>query len=133
MKSLQDIRFIFYFAAVYEGTLGLLFTFAAPAVFEIAKVTPPNHWGYVHFAASMLAIFALLFLQIAKNPIQHRSLILYGILLKASYIGVVLWHELHGGVPAVWKSFAAFDTVFLVLFIWSLWQTGKLVKSKIGA
>jgi hypothetical protein len=133
MKSLQPIRIIFYLAAAYEGLLGLLFTFAAPVVFEIAGVTPPNHWGYVHFAASMLAIFALIFLQVSKDPIQHKSLILYGILLKAFYIGVVFWHELHAGVPAIWKLFAAFDAIFLVLFIWSIWQIRRVEKDKIGA
>ncbi len=119
MKSLLPIRILYAVAAVYDGLLGLAFIFAAPAVFAFAGVTPPNHWGYVHFAAGTLVIFALMFFRIAQDPVGRCGLVIYGVLLKACYVATVAWHEFHGGVPPVWKVFAACDAVFLVLFLLS--------------
>ena len=120
MKSLLPIRILYSIAAAYDGLLGIVFIFAAPAAFQLAGVTPPNHWGYVHFAAGMLVIFALMFLRIARDPAANRALVIYGILLKACYVATVMWHEFHGGVPPIWKVFAVCDAVFLALFVLSL-------------
>ena len=65
MKSPLPIRILFFVSFAYDGLLGLAFIFAAPTIFELAGITPPNHWGYVHFAAGTLVIFAWMFLQIA--------------------------------------------------------------------
>ena len=119
MKSLLPIRILFFIAYAYDGLLGLAFIFAAPAVFKLAGITPPNHWGYVHFAAGTLVIFAWMFLQIALKPVGNRSLVIYGVLLKACYAGTVAWHAFHGGVPVLWKWFAVADLAFLVLFVWA--------------
>jgi hypothetical protein len=93
---------------------------AAPQVFRFAGITAPNHWGYVHFAAGLLAIFGCMFLMIARRPVQNRNLVIYGILLKLCYVATVGWHWSHGGIPDLWKYFAAADVVFGLLFIWSL-------------
>ena len=119
MKSLLHVRILYSLSSAYDGLLGLAFIFAAPAVFDLAGITPPNHWGYVHFAAGTLVIFAWMFLQIARRPVENRHLVIYGVLLKACYVTTVLWHEFHGGVPMLWKLFAGFDSVFLGLFLWS--------------
>ena len=120
MKSLLPIRLLFFVSSAYDGLLGLAFLLAAPQVFKLAGITPPNHWGYVHFAAGTLVIFAWMFLQIALRPSENRALVIYGVLLKACYVATVVWHEFHGGVPMLWKWFAAADLVFLALFLWSL-------------
>lgn len=125
MKSLLPVRALYAAASIYDGALGLAFIFAAPALFERAGVTPPNHFGYVHFAAALLVVFALMFAQIARDPSRNRGLIFYGVLLKASYVATVLWHEFHGGVPGIWKIFAACDAAFLLLFLASLPAIGR--------
>ena len=61
MKKSRAITPLFVIAAAYDGILGLAFLIAAPALFEWAGVTPPNHFGYVHFPAALLIIFALMF------------------------------------------------------------------------
>jgi hypothetical protein len=120
MKSLTSIRILYAVACLYEGVLGLAFLVAAPSIFGMAGITPPNHWGYVHFAAGILVIFALMFLTIARQPVENRNLIVYGVLLKVCYVATVGWHWYAGGVPNLWKYFAAADALFAIGFIWSL-------------
>jgi hypothetical protein len=122
MKSLLPLRLLYAVAAAYDGLLGLAFIVAAPQIYTWVGITPPNHWGYIHFAAGMLAIFGYMFLRIALRPVENRNLVPYGILLKICYVTTVAWHWYHGGIPAMWKYFAFADTVFGVLFFWSLVQ-----------
>lgn len=68
----------------------------------------------------MLVLFGYMFLQIALRPLQERNLVLYGIFLKVCYVATVGWHWAHGGVPDMWKWFAAADVVFALLFFWSM-------------
>lgn len=119
MRAERTIRVLFVVGAVYDGLLGVVFLFASSALFQWQGVTPPNHPGYVHFPAALLVVFAAMFMSIAMNPVRNRNLIPYGILLKISYCGVVLFHWLTAGVPGMWKPFCLFDLVFLILFVWA--------------
>ena len=114
MKKL--ISPLFAVAAIYDGLLGLVFLFGADAVYRMAGVTPPNHPGYVQFPAAVLIIFALMFAAIAWKPLENRGLIVYGMLLKAAYCGVVGYHWAAGDLPSIWKPFVVFDLIFFVLF-----------------
>jgi hypothetical protein len=120
MKSLLPVRLLYAIAALYEGLLGLAFIVAAPQIFQLVAITPPNHYGYVHFAAGILVIFGLMFLQIARRPVENHGLVLYGVLLKVCYVATVGWHWYWGGVPAMWKWFAGADMLFALLFLWSM-------------
>jgi hypothetical protein len=119
MKAPKWMFFLFVAAAMYDGILGLLFLAAPQRLFELLKVTPPNHLGYVQFPAALLLIFALIFLQIARDAIANRGLIPYGILLKLSYCGVAGWHWLATGIPGMWKPFVIIDLAMGVLFAWA--------------
>ncbi|RPJ29978.1 MAG: hypothetical protein EHM17_01510 [Verrucomicrobiaceae bacterium] len=123
MKTL--IKVLFIIAALYDGILGIVFLCAPGRVFEAYGTTPPNHPGYVQFPAALLIIFAIMFAMIARDPVNNRRLIPYGILLKLSYCGIVLLHWLDGGIPGMWKPFAIFDLVFLVLFALAFAALGK--------
>ena len=125
MKRPRMVSVLFYLAALYDGVLGAAFLMAAPALFEWVGVTPPNHFGYIHFPAALLIVFALLFLTIARRPEENRHLIPYGILLKISYCAVVFYHWFTAGIPFIWKPFAIVDVAFLVLFIWAYAVLGK--------
>ena len=120
MKSLLPIRILYAIAAAYDGLLGLAFIVAAPQIYEYTKITPPNHWGYIHFAAGVLVIFGLMFLMIALRPVENRNLVPFGVLLKVCYVSTVAWHTYQGDIPALWKYFAVADAAFFFLFLWSL-------------
>jgi len=123
---------LFIIAALYDGVLGIAFLFSADALFQWFQVTPPNHFGYVHFPAALLLVFALMYLAIAKNPQGNRNLIPFGILLKVSYCSVVCFHWFTGGLPAMWKPFVFYDLVFLGLFVWA-YASGTSGKSRSGS
>ena len=59
----------------------------------------------------------MLFLKIARDPEANRDLIIYGILLKIAYAGVVFWYHFTTGIPSMWMWCAYIDTLFLILFI----------------
>lgn len=120
MKSLQPIRVLFALTALYDGLLGLAFLVAGPSIYRLAGITPPNHWGYITFPAGLLVIFGVMFLAIARRPVENRNLIVYGVLLKACYVGTVAWYWFHGGIPVMWTYFAWVDAATAVLFVLSM-------------
>lgn len=124
MRRKPGIALLFSIAALYDGVLGLAFLTAPAAVFSRFGMTPPNHPGYVQFPAALLIVFALIFLRIAVDPAGNRWLIPYGILLKLSYCGVVFYYWSAEGLPYIWKPFAVFDLVFLVLFVQAFLSLG---------
>jgi hypothetical protein len=115
--ALTCIRTLFGIAAAYDFLIGLAFLAVGPAIFEAAAVPPPNHWGYIQFAALMLVIFGLMFFAVALAPQRNRNLIPYGILLKVSYTSVVLYYWLTTDLPTLFKPFAIIDAVMLILFL----------------
>jgi hypothetical protein len=119
------IKGLFAVAGIYDGLLGAAFLFRGAAIFRFAGVTPPNHIGYLQFPALLLIIFGVMFLRVAADPIRRREWMLFGVALKASYCGVVFWHELHGGIPMLFLPWAWADVAFLVLFLWA-WQKCRI-------
>lgn len=113
------ISILFLCSALYDGLLGLAFLVAPAAVFRMADVTPPNHFGYVQFPAALLIVFALMFVAVAREPMAHRDLIAYGILLKLSYCGLAFWYWFQTGIPGLWKPFAVIDLATAILFAWA--------------
>lgn len=108
---------LFWLAAAYDGALGVLFLAVPGWAFRQFEVTPPNHIGYVQFPAALLIIFGLIFVAIAKDPLQSRGLIVYGILLKVAYCGVATYHWLTTDIPVIWKPFVLADLVMGVFFV----------------
>jgi hypothetical protein len=119
MSDLRPIRALFVVAAVYDGFLGAHFLLAPGPIFHHWHVTPPNHAGYVQFPGALLLVFAIMFAAIARDPVANRNCILYGILLKVAYCGIVFAYWFTSGIPIIWKPFAIIDLVFLGLFIWA--------------
>ncbi len=110
------VKPFFIIAGLYDGILGGLFLIMGVQLFKIANVTPPNHIGYIQFPALLLIVFAIMFFNIAKDPIANKNLIFYGILLKFSYCAVVFSHRLIGQMPPLWMPFAYLDLAFLIVF-----------------
>lgn len=112
-------RAILIGTGLYDGLLGLIFLVAAPAVFRLVDIPTPDHWGYVHFSAALLMIFALMFFTIATQPEKYRNLIVFGMLLKAAYVGVVSYHWVAGYVPMAFKVFVLLDVAWFFALLWT--------------
>lgn len=111
-----SIRPLFYLAALYDGFLGLAFVVAPTSALEFVGVPTPYHAGFVQFPAALLVVFAIMFLAVAKRPLENRNLIPYGILLKVSYCSVVFAYWILDRLATIWKPFAIADLLFGVLF-----------------
>jgi hypothetical protein len=132
MNATNPIKALFLFGALYDGGLGAAFLLVPERVYQLGGVTPPNHWAYVQFPASLLIVFALMFVAIARNPTKNRDLIIYGFLLKLSYCGLAFWYWFTAGIPGLWKPFAVIDLVMAVLFVWSYWALGSGAHQKVA-
>jgi len=122
------IKILFVIAGIYDAGLGAAFLFFGADIFRVTGVTPPNHFGYIHFPALLLIIFGVMFFRIAADPVRNRELMLYGVALKASYSGVAFWYDVHGGIPALWMPWAWADLAFLALFLVAWKQTAAETK-----
>jgi hypothetical protein len=115
--SIGWIKVVLLVSGLYDGLVGVVFFLVPAALFRMAEVTPPNHFGYVQFPALLLIIFAAMFLRAARDPVAGRETLLYGMALKASYSGLVCWYQFHGGVPMLWIPWAWTDAAFFILFL----------------
>lgn len=127
MNKSAIIRMLFVLSGLYDGVLGLAFLLAGPKLFEMAKVPPPNHFGYVHFPAALLIVFGIMFFAVALDPVRSRNLIPYGVLLKLAYSGCVFYHWATGDVPTIWKPFAFIDVAWAAVFVWAYSAIPRLV------
>jgi hypothetical protein len=119
------IRPIWTFAALYDGILGAAFLLAPVQLFSWFGVALPNHMGYVRFPAILLILFAVMFLQIAADPVKRREWMPYGMGLKVAYSGTVFAYAVTEGIPFMWIPWAWADLAFLVLFFLSWRATAE--------
>ncbi len=116
---------LYIIAGVYDGILGIAFLLFPLGIFAMYEVEPPNHEAYVQFPALLLIIFAVMFFQVASDPVKNRGLILYGVALKVSYCSMVFWYQTTSVIPEMWVPWAWADLVFLVLFIITYRNLGR--------
>src|SRR5262249_13988780 len=114
--SVAGIRVLFAVAGAYDFLIGLAFLVNGSGIFDAAGVPPPNHWGYLQFAALMLMTFGAMFFVVAADPLANQNLIPFGMLLKGRYVALVAWYWARTDVPTLFKPFAVIDALMLVLF-----------------
>jgi hypothetical protein len=124
--SLQFTRLLFGIAGFYDFVIGLVFLFLSKPLFDANGIPYPNHWGYLQFGALLLVLFGLMFFDIARNPVANRNLIPYGILLKISYIVLVVYYSMVSNCPFLFQPFAVIDAVMLILFCLAYFRLSRL-------
>jgi hypothetical protein len=120
--SLPLVRVVFAIAGLYDLVIGAAFLIAGREIFDASGVPHPNHWAYVQFAALLLIVFGTMFFAVAYDPIGNRNLMPYGLLLKASYSGLVAYYWITTDCPMLFKPFAVIDAVMFVLFLVAYFQ-----------
>lgn len=126
MNSNLFNRSVFLVAGIYDLVLGIGFLFFPLLLFNWFKVMPPYHLSYVQFPAALLIIFAVMFFNIAQDPVGKMLLIPYGIMLKFAYCGVVFWYWLFSDISYMWKPFAIADLFFIIAFLWCYYTIRSL-------
>jgi hypothetical protein len=110
------IRVLFAIAGLYDLLIGLAFLGFGQQIFDAGRVPHPNHWAYIQFGSLLLVIFGIMFFAVAYAPQSNRNLIPYGMLLKVSYAGLVVYYSFIQDVPMLFKPFAVIDATMFVLF-----------------
>ena len=116
---LAMLRLLFLVAGLYDLLIGLAFLLCGGPLLEWAGIKEPNHWGYLQFAALQLVIFGTMFLSVARDPAGNRNLIVYGLMLKVSYVSMVGYYWAKGECPLLFQPFAVIDIVMFALFLWA--------------
>jgi hypothetical protein len=114
--TLPYVRVLFAIAGAYDFVIGLAFLLYGPQLFTAADVPQPNHWAYIQFGSLMLMVFGTMFFAVACDPTGNRNLMFYGMLLKASYTGLVAYYWATTDCPLLFKPFAIIDALMFVLF-----------------
>ena len=120
--TVKWINFLFIVSGIYDVLLGVAALLFGVEIFRLTGVTPPNRMGYVQFPALLVILFGIMFICIARDPHGRREWILLGMGLKASYFGLVFWHELLGDIPKLWIPCAWADLAFFLLFF-AAWRS----------
>ena len=102
------IRMLFLVAALYNFGLAIFFFITNPLGAD---------FSLVHFAVAMLAVFGIMFCNLAVNPVRYKKLIPYAVLRNLAYCGLAGWYLYKARLPLVWLIPGVADAVFLLLFI----------------
>jgi hypothetical protein len=119
---------LFLIAGIYDLVLGLAFFLFHRALFAMFDAPPLGHPSYAEFPALLVVTFGAMFLQIGRDPVRYRSMIPYGMALKAAFSGVAIWRLLTIGLPMMWVPIAIIDLAFLGLFAVAWYAAPKLQK-----
>ena len=127
-------RVVFWIAAAYDLTLGILFLFFAEPVFELldAENELPEQGGFVSLIAVFLFVIGVAYVLIARGDlVRNRDLIAVGALYKLAYTAVAMFYLAIGEYPdlAFIAVFGLTDLVFFVLMAECWVYLGRLETS----
>jgi len=116
-------KWVFLLADVY----GILVTLPLYNEAQTAQMFPPavNHPEYYYGFAGVVLAWQVAFLLIARDPLQHRSLMVAAILEKASYGIAVLVLFLQARVTTSTLTFGLIDLMLGILFVIAYLLTGR--------
>lgn len=122
-------RALFWVAAVYDLSLGIMFLFFAEPAFELLGVEDelPEFTGYVSLIAAFLFVIGVAYVFIALgNLVRNRDLIAVGTLYKLAYASVAVYYWAIGSYPHIVfvAVFGIADVVFLLLMAECWWHLG---------
>ena len=112
-------RVVFWIAAVYDLTLGVVFLFFYRPAFEALGIedTLPEHTSFISLIAAFLFVIGIAYVFIARGDlVRNRDLIAVGALYKLAYFSVSLWYLIGGVYPHIvfFVVFGLADLAFLI-------------------
>jgi hypothetical protein len=124
MRSARDkyYRAVFLVSAVYDISLGIIFTFFAAAAFKFLGIPEklPSFEGYLTLIGAFLIVIGIGYGLIFFGDLnKNRDLISVGILYKFAYSATAFYYFDVGNVPhvAFVSVFGVFDLIFFILML----------------
>ena len=114
----RRFRIVFVLAAIYDITLGIVFTFFSTPAFEMLDMTDEApEGGYIPLLGSFTLVLGIAYAFIARGDLyRNRDLIVVGTLYKLAYSAVAVFFLAIDQVPhPVFAVLGVIDLVFLVL------------------
>jgi hypothetical protein len=124
-------RVLFWVAAVYDLSLGIVFLFFYRPVFEGLGIEEalPEQTSFLSLIAAFLLVIGLAYLFIARGDlVRNRDLIAVGSLYKLAYFSVALWYLIGGVYPHIvfFVVFGLADLAFLIAMAECWWFVRRL-------
>lgn len=121
-------RGVFFLAAVY-GVLVL-----SPMYFQEATVAwlhPPaiTHPEYYYGFIGVALAWQLLFVQLARDPLRHRPLMIPATLEKVAFGAAMLALYAQQRLSPLMLAAGMVDLLFAAAFAWAFWRTGAAARS----
>jgi hypothetical protein len=113
-------RNLFRVAAVYDLSLGLMFTFLPVQAFSVLGIREklPDFHGYLVLLGAFVLVIGVAYFLISRGDLRkNRDLILVGLLYKFAYSATAIWFWAQGDLPhvAFGAVFGVADAVFFLL------------------
>ena len=124
-------RILFWLAAIYDLTLGIVFLFFYRPVFEALGIedTLPEHTSFLSLIAAFLFVIGIAYVFIARGDLVRNSdLVAVGALYKLAYFSVALWYLIGGVYPHIvfFVVFGLADLAFLIAMVECWWFVRRL-------
>ena len=113
-------RGLFLTSAIYDGVLGIVFTFFSGRAFAALGIREklPEYGGYISLLGAFVFVIGVAYYLISRGDLRRNlDLILVGTLYKLAYCATVFYYALMGNVPHVIfvALFGVADLLFFVL------------------
>lgn len=127
MDNLRFYRGLFFVAAVYDLILGGVFLLLHPWVYGLLGIPLPSEPAYLQMSAAFVLVQGIMYALVFRNMERNRDLILVGVIYKAAYAVISLYHLAIGDLPhPLFAVFGVLDVGFMILFAMCL---GRLKSS----
>ena len=123
-------RGLFLVAAIYDISLGIIFTFFYKFVFQLLNISEiiPEFEGYIPLIGAFLFVIGIGYLLIFLGDLhRNRDLISVGALYKLAYCVIVFYYFAIGNIPHIifLSLFGVADLVFFILMVECLLFLGR--------
>ncbi len=113
-------RGLFLTSAIYDGLLGIVFTFFHVRAFEALGIREklPQFGGYLSLLGAFVFVIGVAYYLISRGDLRRNlDLILVGTLYKLAYSATVFYYALMGSVPHLIfvTVFGVADMIFFLL------------------
>jgi len=124
-------RILFWVAAIYDLTLGIVFLFFYRPAFSVLGIEGalPEYTSFLSLIAVFLFVIGVAYVFIARGDlVRNRDLIAVGALYKLAYFSVALWYLIGGVYPHIvfFVVFGLADLAFLIAVAECWWYIGHI-------